>query len=160
MSFFPKKSKQFSREELSSLLEISSPFLLLDNLVIKPKTQLYDWQAVGQKQLNTDDWFFACHLPSTQTMPATLVTECMLQTLVGLIYCSIDHSAHRSFVTDLSVKLNRGATSTDLLTFKAQLLSSRRGIFKGKVQTLVNEQPIAEGEFQYASPHLIVSPKL
>lgn len=160
MPFPLKYNKEFTSKEISELLEISSPFLFLDRLVVTPAKELSDWRAEGFKQLNPEDWFFACHLPSIQTMPATLVSEGMLQTLVSLIYCCIDHGVNRSLVTHLKVHINRGAKAGQLLIFKSQLISSRHGILKGKVIALINQEEMGQGEFQYASPHLMVFPKL
>lgn len=150
--------RSLSLAELSRLLDITAPFLMLDSLTVTSGSTLCDWRASAHKQLSADDWFFACHLPSEQAMPATLITEGMLQTLVSLIYCSIDHGAHRSFVTHLNVQLQRGASVGDQLSFYAELLSSRRGLIKGIVQVFANEQIIGRGEFQYASPHLMTLP--
>lgn len=154
------ESRCLSLTELSSLLDITAPFLMLDSLTVTAGSTLSDWRANAHKQLSTDDWFFACHLPSQQAMPATLITEGMLQTLVSLIYCSIDHGAHRSFVTHLNVHLQQGASAGDRLSFDAELISCRRGLIKGKVQVYANEQVIGRGEFQYASPHLMALPVL
>lgn len=172
MSDTPLPTRTLDSQALSHLLEISAPFLMLDHLCIQQGNSLTEWRADGYKQLSSADWFFDCHLPSVQAMPATLITEGMLQTLVSLIYCSIDHGAHRSFVTHLQVQLQRGATVGEQLHFRAQLLSNRRGILKGQVQVFakspsskqiiggqaINEQAIGQGDFQYASPHLMVLP--
>lgn len=158
----PLSARQLDQQALSQLLDITPPFLMLDSVCVSQGETLTDWHADGSKQLSADDWFFACHLPSVQAMPATLITEGMLQTLVSLIYCSIDHGAHRSYVTHLQVQLQRGATVGEQLRFRAHLVSNRRGILKGQVDVFAvtpsGEQSIGRGDFQYASPHLMVLP--
>lgn len=151
-----KNIKEFTSKEISDLLEIMPPFLMLDRLVVTPAKELRDWRAEGFKQLNSTDWFFSSHLPSTQTMPATLISEGMLQTLVSLIYCCVDHGINRSLITHLKLQIKRSAKPSELLNFKAHLISNRHGILKGEVVVLTNKKEIAIGEFQYASPHIML----
>ena len=144
-----------SPTEISDLLEISDPFLMIDgfDLIEEGKS------GRGTKVLAEDDWYFRCHLPSVQAMPATLLIEGMLQSMVSLIYMTVDHGANRSFVTDIQTKLSSGGAPGMKMTYDAELISFRRGIAKGEVTGSSNEKLICWGAFSYASPHLMVAPK-
>lgn len=114
--------------------------------------------ARATKDLTDQDWFFDCHLPKSRVMPATLQIEGMLQTLVLLIYDQHPHGDHRSFVTDVAVKLISAATPGQSIVYQAELQSARRGIAKGIVTGTSGGRLLCRGEFRYASPHLMVLP--
>ena len=150
----PAVHLHYHADKISALLQIEPPFLLIDTIEVNVTAQ----HARACRQLHPDDWFFSCHLPQQQVMPATLITEGMLQTLVTLIYSCVEHGAHRSYITHLNVQLHRGAKPGDRLEYRAQLLSNRHGIIKGRVRALVGGRLIGQGQFQYASPHLMELP--
>ncbi|MEG3618308.1 FabA/FabZ family ACP-dehydratase [Magnetovibrio sp. PR-2] len=145
---------KLSKDEISARLDITEPFLMIDAFeeIVTGKT------AQGTKRLNPDDWYFACHLPKSQVMPATLQIEGMLQTLVLLIYAAQDHGEHRAFITNVNVQLVSAAVPETDIDYEAELLSFRRGIAKGKVEGISNGETICRGEFTYASPHLMSLP--
>ncbi len=145
-------TKKLDQAEISKRLDIAEPFLMIDEFeeVTPGET------AIGTKKLSGDEWFFDCHLPKDKAMPATLQIEGMLQTLVLLIYSKEPHGEHRSFITDTSAKLLSPPEPPHDITYKAELLSFRRGIAKGKVTGHCNDKEICHGEFTYASPHLMV----
>ncbi|RZG08256.1 hypothetical protein EXT48_04000 [Pseudoalteromonas sp. CO348] len=144
-------------EQISTALNITAPFLMIDNyeLIEKGKT------AIATKSISVDDWFFECHLPKSGVMPGTLQIEGMLQTLVLLIYDSFEHGEHRAYVNNINVKLMKAVTVTTCseLRYEATILSMRRGICKGEVIALCDGTKICAGTFSYASPHLMAVPK-
>jgi len=146
---------KFNEQVISEELAISSPFLLISNIEVNVSSKL----ARSSKKLYETDWFFSCHLPNNQLMPATLITECMLQTLVFLIYQVEPHGVERAFITNIDVRVFRKVVPGDLLTLSAKLIFSRRGITNGEVEIFVGDQLTAKGCFRYASPHLMVSPE-
>lgn len=143
---------KITHDEIADRLDITPPFLMIDEFEEIEKGK----KAKGTKHLNSEDWFFKCHLPKSQAMPATLQTEGMLQTLVLLIYCKYPHGEHRSFITDSKVKFIATPEINHTIIYEAELLSFRRGIAKGKVTGICNNHKICTGEFTYASPHLMV----
>ena len=114
----------------------------------------------GKKSLTAQDWFFNCHLQSQMVMPATLQIEGMLQTMVMLIYQTVEHGKARSFITDIDVKVLNAAKPGIDIEYEAKILRFRRGIFKGEVTGKTNESIICKGVFSYASPHLMSAPKI
>ena len=114
----------------------------------------------GSKKLTPEDWFFDCHLKSQMVMPATLQIEGMLQTMVMLIYQTVEHDKARSFITDIDVKVLNAAKPGIDIEYEAKILRSGRGIFKGQVIGKSNSLTICKGAFSYASPHLMITPKI
>ena len=148
------KDGSMSRAEISAKLDITDPFLMIDSFRMGDDGAT----AFATKDLQSEDWFFDCHLPGEQVMPATLQIEGMLQTLVLLIYAAKDHGAKRSFVTDINAKLLSAATPGLSITYEASLKSFRRGIAKGEVIGTSEGKVLCRGEFGYASPHLMAVP--
>ena len=147
--------KKLTQDQIADQLDITEPFLMIDEFeVVDPGVS-----ARAIKRLTSEDWFFKCHLPSVQVMPATLQVEGMLQTMVLLIYSTEDHGEHRSYVTDINIKLVSAAKPGQDITFEAHLSSFRRGIAKGEVVGLSDGQAICRGAFRYASPHLMAKPR-
>jgi 3-hydroxymyristoyl/3-hydroxydecanoyl-(acyl carrier protein) dehydratase len=76
-----------SKKEIAKKLHITAPFLMIEKFIM-----LSENKAESVLFTNKNDWFFQCHLPKEQVMPATLIVEAMLQTLVLLIYETFPHS--------------------------------------------------------------------
>lgn len=137
------------------MLDIQPPYLMIDSFEIIEKGA----KAKALKKLTDADWFFSCHLPKTQIMPATLQIEGMLQTLVLLIYASVEHGDQRAFITDIQVKILSAAVPEQDIEYEAELLSSKRGVSKGTVVGRSLGKVVCKGSFTYASPHLMIVPK-
>jgi len=144
----------YKNQYISKILGITEPFLMIDqfDLIKKGKS------GIAIKKLSNSDWFFSCHLPKYQVMPATLLTEGMLQTMVLLIYLSYEHNDEPALVTDIKVKQFSSAKPNQEIVFDAQLKSFRRGISKGEVACTADGKLLCRGEFSYASPHLMLIP--
>ena len=141
---------------ISKKLDILDPLLILDKI----KIEKVDKIAKGFQFINKDDWFFKCHLPSKPVMPAVLIIEGMLQTLALLIYETIDHKFEKAFIIDIKSKLLSSITEVDSeIIYRAKLTSHKRGISKGMVEVFSDNHKKAVGEFIYASPHLMSTPR-
>lgn len=143
-------------DEIMSYLEITPPFLMIDRVdKILPGKSCY-----AIKKLTQEDWFFNCHLEKEKLMPGVLQIEAMLQTLVLAIYTMEGHKGKLSFVTDISTKLISKVSPNTQLDIYADLISYRRGIAKGVVNTKVNNTKVCEGEFTLISPHDLPAPRI
>lgn len=143
-------------KEISKKLDIHEPFLMIDKIDINISTKI----AKSKKFLSHESWFFKCHLPNEQIMPASLIVEGMLQTMALLIYECLDHEYEKTFIVDIKSKIISKVKPEDkLITYEGCLLSSKRGISKGKVEAYTNLGKKAEGSFIYASPKLMNLPK-
>lgn len=144
-------------KEISKKLDIYEPFLMIDEININISEKV----AKSKKFLSQESWFFKCHIPNEKIMPASLIVEGMLQTMASLIYECLDHDYEKTFIVDIKSKIiSKVKPSDKLLIYKAYLLSSSRGISKGKVEAYANSQKKAEGSFIYASPKLMTLPKI
>ena len=144
------------RSEISRQLDITDPFLMIDDINIDLKTE----KAISSKFLNKNEWFFSSHLTKDPVMPATLQIEGMLQTLVLLIYNISDDVISRSYIVDIKTKFHKKVFNQPLINYHAELLLNSRGIFKGIVIGMYSSEKICEGEFTYASPDFMLYPKI
>ncbi|MFC3031825.1 3-hydroxyacyl-ACP dehydratase FabZ family protein [Pseudoalteromonas fenneropenaei] len=142
--------------QISQQLDIKPPFLMIDTFSVVEKGE----KAIATKSLSPNEWFFDCHLPHSQVMPATLQIEGMLQTLVLLIYDTYDHGETRAFVNDIQVKVLSASTPENTLEFVATLSPMRRGITKGEVIGSSDGKVVCKGSFSYASPKFMLQPKM
>ena len=78
---------------------------------------------------------------------ATLQIEGMLQTMVILIYQTVNHDKERSFITDIDVKVLNAAKPGIDIEYEAKILRSGQGIFKGQVIGKSNSLTICKGHF-------------
>jgi 3-hydroxyacyl-[acyl-carrier-protein] dehydratase len=143
-----------TKAEISKRLEISDPFLFLDQI----EALIPGKSARGFFQLNPELWFFKSHLPKEQAMPGTLLTETMLQTLVLALYTMEGHQGKLSFVTETKTKLFSKVSPGEKLVIEATLLSYKRGIAKGEATVTQAGKRVAFGEFSFASPHDLPRP--
>ena len=147
--------EKLERAEISRRLDITDPFLMIDSFEETEPGK----RARATKKLSEKDWFFDCHLPRSRVMPATLQIEGMLQTMVLLIYAAADHGEHRSFVTNVDVRLVAAGIPDQTITYEATLTAFKRGIAKGEVTGSAEGSVVCRGAFTYASPHLMAIPK-
>jgi 3-hydroxyacyl-[acyl-carrier-protein] dehydratase len=143
-----------TKSETSKLLEVTSPFLFIDYVdrLIPGKC------ARGHLNLEKEDWFFKCHLPREQTMPGTLLTEAMLQTLVLTLYTMEGHHGKPSFITAMQINLLSKVGPRTKLRIEASLKSYRRGLAQGEARVLEEDKVVCRGLFTYVSPHDLPRP--
>ena len=143
-------------DEIMEYLEITPPFLMIDYVErLIPGKSCY-----AIKKLKKDDWFFKCHLEREKLMPGVLQIEAMLQTLVLAIYTIQGHKGKLSYVTDISTKLLSSVSPDNQLDIYADLLSYKRGVAKGVVETKVDNLKVCQGEFTFISPHDMPRPEV
>lgn len=113
--------------DIEKLLDISPPFLMIDGI----NKITHGLSAETYYAVDRDAWFFDAHLKSSPAMPGVLITECMLQTSMLIIYNTDITSLGRGYVHKFEVKLQEKVEqklSPIVLVTKSKLLSSRRGI--------------------------------
>ena len=81
-----KKAKlNLNKIQLSNLLRITDPFLMIDEV----KNIIPGKSGDGYKHLKKNSWFYKCHFVNEPIMPGTLQIESMLQTIVSIIYSDV-----------------------------------------------------------------------
>jgi len=150
------KKISLTRSEISKLLNITDPFLFLDRVdgLIPGST------ARGHLRLKRRDWFFKSHLPEEEAMPASLLTEAMLQALVLTLYTKTDHAGKPSFIIDIQVKLLMKVRPGMSIVIETKLTSHKRGISRGEARIFYKDNLVCSGQFVYVSPHEMPRPKL
>ena len=106
MKITKKINNDLNKDQLSKLLKISDPFLMIDKLtnIVAGKT------GCGIKNMHLNDWFYKCHFINEPVMPGTLQVEAMLQTIVALIYLGQKNKCSISLITKTSVNWTKLTT--------------------------------------------------
>jgi len=143
------------KSELSKILDISDPFLMIDTLVTLEVGKF----SYCTKLVSSSDWFIKAHLPlSGAVMPGTLLTECMLQATILILYLKDDFGKNPAYVNKINVKLFANVRLPEKLEIFSYIDSIRRGIVVGHSEIKAKEGVLCRGEFSYVCPHLL--PKL
>ena len=136
------------KNDLSSILRISDPFLMLDKLIdISPSIS-----GVGIKEINRDEWFFKCHFVDEPVMPGTLQSECMLQTVIGVIYSDIKNSIRNCLVVKNTVNLYSKITHPGIIKVEAKILSISNGGIQAKAKLFFQDKLASDGVFRFIIP--------
>jgi 3-hydroxyacyl-[acyl-carrier-protein] dehydratase len=108
-----------NKECISKLINIETSFLMIDEIIeLVPMKH-----ARAVKYLDKNIWFIQSHLIGAPIMPGSLIIEGMLQTMVALIYKTIDHDGEHSFVTDIKTKFFKPIKAGSDVQYKVQLQS-------------------------------------
>jgi len=148
--------RRFTGETLTEVLGITDQFVMVDAVTVNTVSP----HATGVKSLTGNEWYFSCHLIDEAVMPATLITEAMLQTLVCLLYVKNVGYSRRAFITDYRVNIRHFVKPGDSIDIRAEMTYSRRGVSKGVVLVYgMNNQVLASGSFKYVFPSEIIAPR-
>jgi 3-hydroxymyristoyl/3-hydroxydecanoyl-(acyl carrier protein) dehydratase len=137
-------------DEISEILDITPPFLMLTEALNSGDMKKLE----GIQEVKNFSWCTNSHLLRQPVFPATLLMEGMLQTMVLLIYLSYEHKNNYSFVKNINFKIFKSIASTDKITHIAEIISFRRGIINGFINSFVEANKVAQCEVIYASPSL------
>lgn len=136
------------KNDLSSMLRISDPFLMLDKLIdISPGLS-----GIGIKEIKRDEWFFLCHFIDEPIMPGTLQSECMLQTLIGIIYSDVKTSTRNCLVVKNSVNLYSKITQPGTIKVEGRILSIGNGGIQAKAKLFFRDNVVSDGVFRFIIP--------
>ena len=148
-------------KDISLTLDIFPPFLMVDKVIkFIPCDSIETIFKVSK-----DSWFFKSHLRKTPTMPGVLITECMLQSSMLIIYDTKLTFRGKGVVHKFDVKLiekiDQEITPLELLT-KSKLTSSKRGISVFESECYINrtEKKIATSKITHFVPTIPARKKL
>ncbi len=140
----------FDQNQIIQLLQIRPPFLMISNAFdIDPGIS-----SSAILNLNSNDWFFDCHLKEHEAMPGTLQIEAMLQTFVLSIYTLSEYNNKIAFVVDIKTKLFKKVSSNSKLVINTKIISNKRGIFKGVGTGHIDDTLVCQGEFILGIPSI------
>lgn len=136
------------KNDLSAMLRISHPFLMLDKLIdISPGLS-----GVGIKEIKKDEWFFLCHFVDEPIMPGTLQSECMLQTLIGIIYSDVKTAIRNCLVVKNTVNLYSKITQPGIIKVEGRILSIGNGGIQAKAKLFFQDKIVSDGVFRFVTP--------
>ena len=142
------KKINLNKTQLSTLLRITDPFLMIDEVVnIVPSVS-----GCGFKQLKRDEWFYKCHFTDEPVMPGTLQIEAMLQTIIAIIYSDKKLTKKNSLITKSSSNFYLKINTSGKLTINAQIDKNVRGIVQAKADISFDNKKASDGTFTFINP--------
>lgn len=143
-----EKKINLNKIQLSSLLRISDPFLMID----KVSNVVPGFSGIGLKHIDKDEWFYKCHFTDEPIMPGTLQTEAMLQTIVSIIYCDTQKINKKCLITKSSTNFYQKISISGDLTINAQVTKNDRGLVQAKANIYFNTKKVSDGVFKFINP--------
>lgn len=122
------------------------PFLLVDKIVnIMPGQQ-----AVGIKNVTSNEPFFPGHFPNHPVMPGVLIIECMAQTTAALVVYTLGEEAKGKVVYFMSVdeaRFRKPVVPGDTLRILCKVLRNRANVWKFTAEARVDDTVVAEATY-------------
>lgn len=137
-------------QQLKHYLPHRYPFMLVDRVTACCPNE---W-ITGIKNLTINEEFFNGHFPDQPIMPGVLMVEAMAQIAGVLGFISAGQTAEDGYIYLFAgvdkVRFKRLVVPGDQLILRAQLLLSKRGIFKFACTAHVCDQMAASAEIMIA----------
>ena len=111
--------------------------------------------AIGYKNLTNNEWFFPKHFVGNPNMPGALQLEAMAQMLTVAITTIEGLEGKVTHALEHTVKFKKEALPGDRLDIKADLISWKRGIAKGKAICSVNNEIVSSAEMIITIPEIL-----
>ena len=143
-----EKTISLNKTQLSTLLRISDPFLMID----KVTNIIPSFSGCGSKHINKDEWFYKCHFTDEPIMPGTLQIEAMLQTIIAIIYSDTQLINKNCLITKSSANFYLKISTSGDLTINAQITKNDRGTVQGKADIYFDNKKISDGVFKFINP--------
>ena len=133
--------------EIQEVIPHRFPMLLVDRIIeLEPLKR-----AVGIKNVTINEHFFQGHFPSHPVMPGVLILEAMAQVGgVAMLYPDENRGKLAFFAGMDRVKFRKQVVPGDQLRMVAEVIKVRSNVGKLWVQSFVDDQLVAEGEFLFA----------
>ncbi|MBP2627228.1 MAG: (3R)-hydroxymyristoyl-(acyl-carrier-protein) dehydratase [Firmicutes bacterium] len=133
--------------EIQNVIPHRFPMLLVDRILeLEPMKR-----AVGIKNVTMNEQFFQGHFPGHPVMPGVLILEAMAQVGgVAMLYPDENRGKLAFFAGMDRVKFRKPVVPGDQLRMIAEVIKVRSGMGKLWVQSFVDDQLVAEGEFLFA----------
>jgi 3-hydroxyacyl-[acyl-carrier-protein] dehydratase len=137
------------KKELSKLIKISDPFLMIDRVVDLIPGQ----SGVGMKSINNEEWFYKSHFIDEPVMPGTLQVESMLQTIVSIVYSDLSMKNKRNcLITKSTTNFYSKICTAGDLKIEAKIIKNQRGAIEAKATVFFNNKKTSDGLFKYFNP--------
>ena len=144
-----KKAKlNLNKMQLSNLLRITDPFLMIDEV----KNIIPGKSGDGYKYLKKNNWFYKCHFVNEPIMPETLQIESMLQTIVSVIYSDVSLKTRNCLVIKSSANFYSKVNKTGKLKISAEITKKIKGAIQAKASIYFYNKIVANGVFRFIIP--------
>ena len=140
-------------QELQKYQPNRYPFLMIDR-VTEVKPGLY---AEGYKNLTNNEWFFPKHFEGHPNMPGALQLEAMAQMLTVAITTIDGLEGKVTHAIEHKVKFMKEVLPGDRMNIRADLISWKRGIGKGKAICSVDEITVSQANMMITIPEILKS---
>ena len=138
-------------EELKEFQPNRYPFLMVDRV-----TECLPGRfAIGYKNLSNNEWFFPKHFPGHPNMPGALQLEAMAQMLTIAITTQDGLKGKVTHALKHTVSFKKEVLPGDRMDIKADLLSWKRGIAKGKAICSVDGIEVSNAEMMITIPEIL-----
>tara|TARA_Y100001968_G_C19413728_1_gene747785 strand:- start:1329 stop:1790 length:462 start_codon:yes stop_codon:yes gene_type:complete len=138
-------------EELKRYQPNRYPFLMID----KVTEVLPGKYAHGYKNLTNNEWYFPKHFEGNPNMPGALQLESMAQMLTVAITTLPGLEGKVTHAIEHKVKFRKEVLPGDRLDIKADLISWKRGLAKGKAICTVEDIPVSSAEMLITIPEIL-----
>ena len=142
------KIEDLNKDQLSGLLKISDPLLMIDKLI-----DIVDRKSgCGVKNIKIDEWFYKSHFIDDPVMPGVLQIEAMLQTIVAILYSSPGPENHKYLVNKTSTNFYSKINKSGELIVKGEIIKEKNGVIEAKANILFNNEKVSDGTFRFLNP--------
>jgi UDP-3-O-[3-hydroxymyristoyl] N-acetylglucosamine deacetylase/3-hydroxyacyl-[acyl-carrier-protein] dehydratase len=140
-----KKKAILDVSGIMKILPHRYPFLMVDEVVDFERNK---W-AVCRKNITANEPFFQGHFPGHPIMPGVLLIEGIAQSGAFLLMNAYDDPERyvTYFLGVDKVRFRKSVTPGDTVTYKANMISFKRGLCKFSGKAFVDGDLVCEGEF-------------
>lgn len=133
--------------EIQQIIPHRWPFVLVDKIIdLKPGEE-----AVGIKNVTSDEFFFQGHFPGYPIFPGVLIVEALAQTgAVAVLSLPENKGKVVLFAGIDSFRFRKPVFPGDTMRLEVRLTKVRGPIGKGTAKAIVEEKVVAEGELTFA----------
>lgn len=133
--------------EIQQIIPHRWPFLLVDKIIdLKPGEE-----AVGIKNVTSDEFFFQGHFPGYPIFPGVLIVEALAQTgAVAILSLPENKGKIVLFAGVDGFRFRKPVLPGDTMRLEVKLTKVRGPIGKGAAKATVEDKVVAEGELTFA----------